>query len=308
MLQTRHSVWSHRNGGLGTSGSSPANGYPEMTEYGVRMAANAGASIIEISCQRTSDEQWIGAHDQTFDRVTQETTYDGQNYSARTAAEILALHVNAGATGGPQPYATLQQLVETLPEDFVFLVDPKQAGGTPSYLTAFLNILDSLGGPERFIVKIDGAATASRFQAVKDHNPSNPYVTAAYWYDTTTNFATSIPPKLPYVDLAGLNIEPNEAAASYWTDLRAMCNAQTAIDGKQRYIWAHVVQSQAGHDLAIARGADFIQCSNVAVTQKGVEAWRPILGPDGFAVKEIYAGSALAQKVYVGDELVWVRS
>lgn len=318
-LQTRHADMAHRNAGLGTYGSNPADGYPEMTEYGIRRAANDGFGLIEISCQRTSTGDFIGAHDETFDRVTEETTYDGQNYSARTTAEILALHVNRGTTGGAQPYATLQTLISTLPDDFIFLIDPKQAGGTPAYLTAFMDIVDSLLGPSRAIIKIDGAATASRFQAVKNYvstsEPGVQYLTAAYWYDTTTNFSTSIPPKMPYVDLAGLNADPNLAADSYWTDLRAMCDAQTAIDGKQRYIWAHVIQRLERYDAAIAKGADFLQVSNAALFQRGVAAWRPAIGPDGFAEKEIYRSDGvtteLVTRAYKSDgvttTLIWER-
>lgn len=302
-LQTKHAVSAHRNFGLGAAGSSPADGYPEMTELGVRMAANAGAGLIEISCQGV-DGGWIGMHDETPNRVIQETTYDGTAWSTLTLAQALALRVNAGTTGGPQPVATLQQLIETLPEDFIFMVDPKQQAATR--LTEFLDILMGYGGPERFIIKIDGAAALGRFQAIKTHNPG--WIVAAYFYDTTTNFATSIPPKLPYIDLAGLNVEPNLAAESYWTDLRAMLNAQTAVDGKTRYIWAHVIQSQARYDAAIARGADFLQVSNVALPKNGVSAWRPALGPDGFAVKEIYVGATPVAKVYRGSELIWSRT
>lgn len=317
-LQTRHADMAHRNAGLGTSGSNPADGYPEMTEYGIRRAANDGFGIIEISCQRTSDGGWIGAHDETFDRVTEETIYDGQNYSARTTAEVLALHVNRGTTGGSQPYATLQTLINTLPDDFIFLIDPKQAGGTGAYLTAFMDIIDSLLGPSRAIIKIDGAATASRFQSVKDYvstsEPGKQYLTAAYWYDTS-NWA-NIPGKLPYVDLAGLNVDPNLAAGSYWTDLRNLCDAQTAIDGKQRYIWAHVIQQSSRYADALTLGADFLQVSNAALFQRGVDDWRPFLGPDGFAVDEVYASdgttSGLADRVYVSDgttsTLEWERN
>lgn len=263
MLETFGATWAHRNLG-GT--------YPEMTEYGTRMAANAGYGVIEISVQRTSDGVLIGSHDATPDRVAQETTYDGTNFTALTSTQVLALHANVGSTGAPKPFATLTQLVETLPEDFIFLVDNKPG----SYMTEFLALLDSLGGPTKFIVKIDGSATYTRFQQVQAAG----YKTAAYFYDTTSS--SKIAENMPYVDLPGLNYNADQ---SYWDSLLAY--------GKP--IWGHVCVTQANADMAMAKGATFIQSTSVAIAPVGVESWEAPLEP------QVWTGTALDATEIFGE-------
>lgn len=249
MMETPGTTFAHRN--LGGS-------YPEMTEWGIRTAANLGHGVIEISCQRDSQGTWWGIHDQTPDRVAVQTIYDGQQISSLTTAQVASLTINVGSTGAPQPFATLQTLLNTLPSDFVYMVDPKQSGGTPAYMTEFLDILDANGGPTKIFVKVDGAATATRFIAAQARG----YKTSAYYYAapaTPTNPA-NVAANIPYVDIPGLNYD---ASQSDWNTYLAY--------GKP--MWAHVIPDQTGYNTSITRGAKFVQVTSATITPVGVSAW-----------------------------------
>lgn len=284
MLQTPGATFAHRNLGLT---------YPEMTEYGVRMAANAGFGVIEVSCQRSSDGVWFGAHDQTPDRIAVETTYDGQQFSSLTWAQISSLTINVGSTGAPRPFATLTELVETLPEDFVFMVDPKQQGAT--YINEFLDLVDTLLGPTRAIIKIDGSATANRFQAAKARG----YVTAAYYYAapaTPTN-PTNVANNIDYVDIPGLNYDATQEG---WNDFLAY--------GKP--MWGHVCLSQSDVNTAMSKGATFTQCSSATITPVGVESWvppedAPPVHLGDTPLRGIALGETEVLGAYLGDAPLW---
>jgi len=243
MLETPGATWAHRNLG-GT--------YPEMTEYGARMAANYGHGVIEVSCLRTSDGVWVGTHDATPDRVALETTYDGQYIESLTSAQVLSLHAVVGPTGAPQPFARAIDIFQTLPEDFIFLVDPKSSAA--NYMADFLSMLDTYLGPERAIVKIDGAATLPRFQAAKAAG----YLVAAYFYSNTPE--QTIADRMPYVDIPGMNWD---AGTTPWTNILSY--------GKP--VWGHVCETQEQYNTCISKGATFVQCTTTAIAPVGVESW-----------------------------------
>ena len=278
-LAVKGATWAHRNLG-GT--------YPEMTEYGCRAAANIGYGVIEISCQRTSDGVWIGAHDQTPDRVAVESTHDGVQFSALTSAQVLSMHINVGTTNAPQPFATLETLVGTLPSSYVYLLDPKQTGLTSAGMTDFIDKVDALLGPTRAIIKIDGSASSSVFSLAKDRG----YLTAAYFYDSTS--ASKIAENMPYVDLPGLNYSADQ---SYWDAMLAY--------GKP--VWGHVCPTQAAADTARAKGATYIQSTSATIAAVGNDAWRPFV-TSGFAPSELHVGTSLVQAVYHGDTSLWART
>jgi len=260
MLETPGATWAHRNLG-GT--------YPEMTEYGVRSAANLGYGVIEISCQRTSDGVWFGAHDQTPDRVAVQTTHDGTNFSALTWAQVSAMAINVGSTGGARPFATLEDLVTTLPSDFIFLVDPKQSGDNATYRDEFLDLLDTLLGPTRAIVKLDAYANINTFIDAKARD----YLVATYFYaaPSSPTGSTIVEARLPYTDLPGLNYNATQPG---WDDYLDPAGAYYSLAvGKP--MWGHVCASQANADEATGKGATYIQSTSDTITPVGVEAWTP---------------------------------
>lgn len=269
MLETPGATWAHRNLG-GT--------YPEMTEYGARMAANHGHGVIEVSCLRTSDGVWVGTHDATPDRVALETTYDGQFIESLTASQVLSLHAVVGPTGAPQPFARAIDIFQTLPEDFVFLVDPKSSAA--NHMADFLNMLDTYLGPERAIVKIDGAATLPRFQAAKAAG----YLVAAYFYSNTPE--QTIADRMPYVDIPGMNWDAGQGS---W-DL---------LLGYDKPVWGHVCQTQEQYNTCISKGATFVQCTTTAITPVGVESWVP---PED--APPVYLGDTPLRGIMLGETKV----
>lgn len=282
MLETPGATWAHRNVG-GT--------WPEMTEYGVRMAANHGHGVIEISCQRTSDGVWFGAHDQTPDRVAVQTTHDGTNFSSLTWAQVSAMTINVGSTGGPQPFATLEQLVETLPTNFIFLVDPKQSGDNATYRDEFLDLVDTLLGPTRAIIKLDAYANINTYIDAKARD----YVVASYFYaaPSTPTGSTIVEARLPYTDLPGLNYN---ATQDGWDDFLDPAGAYYSLAvGKP--MWGHVCASQVNADEATGKGATYIQSTSSTITPVGVEAWDGTYESTATGTLTL-SGSATASVVY----------
>lgn len=282
MLETPGATSAHR--ALGGT-------YPEMTEYGARMAANLGHGLIEISAQRDADGTWWCSHDPTLDRVILEGSFDGQQISSLTTAQLTGLQVNVATSGGPKPFVTVEQLVETLPEDFIFALDAKQSGGTPSLMTEFLDLCDLLLGPDRCIIKVDGASTPGRLQAAQARG----YKTMAYYYGApaTPTPQASVLNNLPYVDLPGLNWD---ATVEEWEKY----TLPGGIYYTGRPMWGHVVTSQAQADQATARGARIIQATTTAITPVGVEAWVPPAPED--SIIGVWNGTALVSVEFLG---VW---
>lgn len=278
--------------------------YPELTEYAIRMAANAGHGIIELSCQRDSEGTWWCIHDQTPDRVAVETTYDGQQISSLTTAQMRTLTVNVGSSGAPKPFATLQEAIATLPSDFIFMVDPKQSGGTTAYMTEFLDIIDSLLGPTRAILKFDGAATSARFIAAKARG----YVTSAYYYaaPATATSSSLVNANLPYCDIPGLNYDATQAG---WDDFLAPGGAYYSnAGGLGKKMWGHVCPDQTAYNTAISKGATYVQSTSATITAVGVDKYRgSLLDERLLSMKELYLGSNLLKALYIGDEKLYER-
>lgn len=225
---------------------------PECTLRGTTYALlRHGVRAIEFSAQLSSDNRFVGSHDATLDRVTALTG----NVNAFTWAALQGTLVDSTAgTNTTEPPSTMTLLDDWLAAfpDYVLVVDNK----TGLNMTAFFDLLKTVPDwQDHVIVKIDGAAVTSRFQAARDAG----FRTMAYWYDTS-NWA-NIPGKMPYVNYPGLNVSPNLAADSYWTDLRSIADAQTAIDGIERPIWAHVLDAAGEAATAASKGAAILQCT-----------------------------------------------
>ncbi len=159
-------------------------------------------------------------------------------------------------------------------------------------MTEFLDLADSLLGPTRAIMKFDGAATATRFQAAQARG----YKTAAYYYaaPATPTSSTAVANNIPYVDFPGLNYD---ASQSDWDTYLAY--------GKP--MWGHVCVTQANADSAIAKGAQFVQSTSASIAARGVSSWTPLIN-QGLAATDIRVGSTAVTRLYVGSTLIWQRT
>lgn len=226
-------TWAHRGGS--------AN-YPEMSEYAFDHAIYRSYGAIEFSAHRSIDGVWFGIHDSTLARTSESAGLTASVESMTWAA--IQSHLNTlNGDGVGRPYYELDDFLEKY-TDHLLIVDNKGGfNNTNEFLPKLLAVPNAL---DRIIVKVDGALTAARFSESKAAG----FKVAGYWYD---DYATKLPARAPYTDYIGM---PFGSSVTYWNDI-------IATYGKM--MWGHVCATQANYDMAIVKGADFVQCSNVEV-------------------------------------------
>lgn len=204
----------------------------EGTADAYRKAAAWNASLaLEVPVWRTADGVWVVSEDPTTGRVF--GTDDDIRRS--TWAQLSTLR----SVRGGYPMARLVQdiLVPYGRSRILFIDNKGDADVGP-----FLDLLDSYGGPSRYVCKSYyhslNTATAARRRG---------YLTWGYYYQSTMgDFAATE----HSFDLLGLNYD---APASSFATLRAT--------GKP--VIAHVVRTRAGAEEALAKGAEGIMASGV---------------------------------------------
>lgn len=240
MLAKPGFTWAHRGGSAS---------YPEHSLYAYTQSVVRGYGVLEVSLGRTSDGVWFGLHDQTTDRSSG-GTYG--NASSQTWAQIQAQQIVIGAEGAPQPYMSLAQLVSIYGKTHILVLDPKYALG--SYRIEFLNLVDSLLGPTRAIIKYSGAGSGAANLSTEAQ--ARGYQTWGFFYATDASPAQGGSGALqtwgPSWTLIGMEYGASQAI---WNEAIAL--------GKP--VIAHIAPNQAAYDTAIAKGASGVQVSGVAV-------------------------------------------
>lgn len=221
---------------------------PECTTRGTLWAMlRHGLRMPEFSAQRTADGVWVGMHDDDADRVTSATgLINSLNWSQ---LEGLTVEVGGTPTEPPATVSRLDEWLQCFP-DYLLVVDNKTSAFRTEFMTMLLNLVPD--AQNHVIIKVDGASPLAVFQ---DYFNAG-FKTMAYWYNSS-NWTNALA-KMPYVNYPGLNYN---AAQSYWDDMIAMANAQSAIDNVDRYFWGHVLTTEGQATTSLSKGADFLQCS-----------------------------------------------
>lgn len=240
MLATPGFTWAHRGGSAS---------YPEHSLYAYTQAVARGYGVLEVSLGRTSDGVWFGLHDQTTD-YTSGGTYG--NASSQTWAQIQMQNIVVGATGAPQPYMRLEELIEIYGSTHIFVLDPKYALG--SYRTEFLNMVNTLLGPTRAIMKYSGGGSgATSFSTAAR---AMGYETWGFFYAADASSALGGSGSLqtwgPSWTLIGMEYGASQAV---WNEALAL--------GKP--VIGHIAPNQMAYDTAMAKGASGVQVSGVGI-------------------------------------------
>lgn len=242
MLATPGFTWAHRGGSAS---------YPEHSLYAFTQAVARGYGVLEVSLGRTSDGVWFGLHDQTTDH-TSGGTYG--NASSQTWAQIQMQNIVVGATGAPQPYMRLDELIAIYGSTHLFVLDPKFALG--SYRAEFLTMVNTLLGPTRAIIKYSGAGSGAA--ALSNAAKAMGYETWGFFYATDASAALGGTGALqtwgPSWTLIGMAYG---ASQEVWEEAKAL--------GKP--IIGHIAPNQAAYNTAMAKGAIGVQVSGVAVVE-----------------------------------------
>lgn len=151
MLSRPEFFWAHRGG---------SRDYPEMSSFAYGQTALNSYGCLELSLARTSDGVWFGLHDADINRTSGVTGLGAAStmtWAAIQGYNILGSMATNNPTQANQPYAKLQDILDAYSEH-LFVIDIKYAN---TYREELLNILDTYGGPERFVGKSYGVGGTS---------------------------------------------------------------------------------------------------------------------------------------------------
>lgn len=238
LLATPGATWAHRGGS--------AN-WPEMSEYAYDHSVYRGYGVLEFSAGRTSDGWWFGLHDDSTDRTSGGTFGLA---SAQTKAQVQAQQIVIGASGAPQPYFGMTEFLQKYGQTHILVMDLKYAW---QHRTEFFDILQQYVSNDRLIFKTFGPGQGAADAA--DDARARGILSWGFFYqedydDGDLNTWQS------HYDMLGMNI----GAPTAWTGGGA--NPSVLSYGKP--VVGHIANTQVDYDAAITKGAQMVQCSNVA--------------------------------------------
>lgn len=225
--------------------------YKDMTLRGYTQSLIAGATALEVSIAKTSDDKYFGLHDDRLDRTTPTVT----NYfpSQHTWAEIQQLAQTAPATNdtrfGNDVYWLFEDLVR-YKASTTYFVDPKVIGSNNwdsflAYLLTFPNATNT------FVIKYFHTATALALKA-----RALGFKTWGYGYqsDVDGSLQTQLSATAYAWDFIGMDYQANDAA---WTTTRAI-----AASNNNKII-GHICPTLAAAQRCVAQGAVGVMCSGI---------------------------------------------
>lgn len=240
MRAKRGATWAHRGGSAS---------YTEHSLAAYAAAAARGYGVLELSMQRTSEGVWFGCHDLDLSRVTGGAA-PATDVRTMTWAQVNAYQMTVGSQA-PQPFMRWQDFIAAgYGNTHVLVLDPKNSVG--SYQAEFLSMVAASVDPARVIMKWSGG-----FTSFADAAKAAGFKTAGYWYQADYD-ANRLAEETTHWDYLGMDY----TATSAWTGPGNIVEL-AAAQGKK--VWGHIPPSQAAYDTAMAKGADMVQVSGVAV-------------------------------------------
>lgn len=177
MLSLPEFFWAHRGG---------SRDFPEMSSYAYGQSALISYGCLELSLARTTDGIWFGLHDADINRTSGTTGLGAAStmtWAAIQGYQILGSMAGNNSTQPNRPYAKLQDILDAYSKH-LFVVDIKYAN---TYREELLDILDSYGGPERFVGKAYGVGSTSFATSCANRG----YQTWGYFYASDIPSLTS---------------------------------------------------------------------------------------------------------------------
>lgn len=250
--------------------------WPEHSLRAYTQAVYNGYPCLEVSLGRTSDGVFVGNHDASINAVVWGGFTGLPDISAQTWATLSTYQIK-GPTNhlerGPEPFLRLTDLLDVYGDSHVFMIDPKSISSV-NY-GALLDLLDSRGGPDRFIGKWVGSnLTWSNALKARSYESWGAFFSADWVTGSGFNSAWA-----DQWSMLGLNYDASQA---HWDEILAT--------GKN--IIGHICPDEAAVEMARSKGAVGFQVS-------GIESVSPIRVPEAEAVDvavtyaDLPAGSTL---------------
>lgn len=243
MLTQTPFYWAHRGGSVS---------YPEHSLWAFTQSALRGFGALEMSLNRSSDGVWFGLHDADLTRVTGgASTADP---STLTWEQIQQYQTITGATGAPQPFCRLEELVKAYGASHVLVLDAKY--------------LANEAGMNEVCDLIEG------YYAL--HHPGIVWTEKVVWKGFYTTAPTAYVARQRGCLSWGYLYERNLASDANWSTKAAAWDllGLEYTDSQQTWdqvkalgkpIVGHICPDQAAVATALAKGASGVQCSGVAV-------------------------------------------
>lgn len=246
-LRTNGATSAHRGGSVDS---------PDMSMRAYRRAVSRGYGLLEFSAQRTSDGVWIGNHNPDINETSQSAGIPA--ISTMTWAQIQQYNNTLKNQGFGVPYLKLVDFLQWAINESgcIVMLDPKNA---LSFVAEFNVIAAAYGGPNKIIMKYFGAGAS--IGAVARAWRDAGYETWGYFYpdDAVPGGALDI-----YQDnwtILGMNYN---ASIDVWNKVKDYnVTAGIGRTGKKP-VMGHITPDQAGYDMAMARGAKYVQVSGTA--------------------------------------------
>lgn len=232
MVNTHGATWAHRGGSVN---------WPEMSEWAYDQSVMRGYGALEFSAARTTDPWWFGLHDETTDRTSGGTFGKA---SLQTRAQIEAQQIVIGASGAPRPYFGLLEFIQKYGETHVLIFDYKYAR---NFGPEFLNLIADNMDVDRAIYKSFGPGTNNNAALARQMGIKS----WGFFYQEDYDDGDLASFQAQY-DFLGMDL----TATTAWTGPNNVLSYGKPVVG-------HIASSQGQYDLAMSKGSQMVQCSNV---------------------------------------------
>lgn len=227
--------------------------YPEMSEYAYDHSVFNGYGVLEFSVGWSSDNVPFGLGHQYLDEITGSPGGTSQSPSAMDWATISALenHLLPVSPGVYQPIFRLDDFLAKYGQSHICIIDPKYGFANQTKLDIMFDMMDTYGGPDRFIAKFDSSETDAKLSTTASNGG---YERMNYWSSDTTAMA---------------------AQQSRWSIIGALYSDSSAMTQAGTYgkpVWGAIVPDAAGYTTARSNGADLVMCRNTLAIP-AVSSW-----------------------------------
>ncbi|MFJ4173424.1 glycerophosphodiester phosphodiesterase family protein [Microbacterium sp. NPDC089696] len=240
MRACKGATWAHRGGSAS---------YIEHSLAAYAAAAARGYGVLEISLQRTSDGVWFALHDVTLAGITGNPALT-QDVRTMTWAQVNQYQMSVPGKG-TAPFMRWSDFIAAgYGNTHVLVIDPKNS--IDGNQAEFFAMVKAAVDPSRVIMKWSGGLTSFATAAKAEG-----FATAGYWYQGDYDNG-NLAAQTPFWDYLGMDY----TATTAWTGLGNIVEL-AAAQGKK--VWGHITPTQTAYDTAMAKGADMVQVSGVAV-------------------------------------------
>lgn len=221
--------------------------WPQHSLRAYTQSVYRGYPCLEVSIQRTLDGVLVCNHDPSINGIVYGGVSGLPDISAMTWADITNYQIrppDRHLERGPEPFLRLVDLLDVYGESHIFMIDPKNISST--HYSSILDLLDSRGGPDRFLGKWVGSnLTWSNALKARSYDSWGAFFSSDWTPGSGFNSSWA-----DQWTMLGLNYDASQA---HWDEILAT--------GKK--IIGHICPDEASVEMARSKGAVGFQVSGI---------------------------------------------